>query len=150
FTGTINSGQQVNFEFDTPVELSSGGEYVLTVEVDLATDQNTTNNVGELEFFAIIDATSIDFTEDFETNGFPPNGWLVINPDEEDTWEERTQILGSSGSFTTTSFINNFAYNAAGEEDIFQTEIFDLTFATSAMLTFDLAKAQYSSTFSDG
>src|SRR5690606_17513040 len=150
YTGTLVSGQQAIYEFNTPISLSSHGDYVLTVEVDLLNDQNTTNNSGELEFYATIDATSIDFTEDFETNGFPPNGWVIINKDDEMTWEERTQILGSDGSLTTTSFINNFDYNEPLEEDTFQTEIFNLKSAISAMITFDLAKAQYSNNFSDG
>lgn len=150
FTGTLNSGQQIVYEFDTTVALSEAGEYILTVEVDLSGDQNPTNNESSLEFYATVNATTIDFYENFETNGFPPNGWIIINPDDDTTWEQRTQILGSDGNFTTTSFINNFAYNAPGEEDIFQTEIFDLTYAVSAQLTFDLAKAQYSASFSDG
>jgi hypothetical protein len=150
FTATINPGQQITYEFDTPVSLTMPGEYTLTVEVILAGDQNLTNNDGELDFFATIEATSIDFFEDFETNGFPPNGWQIINPDNATTWVERVQILGSDGSFSTTSYINNFTYNAPGEEDIFQTEIFNLTNATSALISFDLAKAQFSANFSDG
>ncbi len=150
FTGTLNSGQQIVYEFDTTVALSEAGEYVLTVEVVLSGDQNSTNNDGELEFYATIDATTIDFVEDFEVNGFPPNGWFIINPDGAATWEQRSGILGSGGSLSVTAFMNNYTYNAQGQEDIFQTEIFDLTFATSATLTFDLAKAQYSAGFSDG
>jgi hypothetical protein len=150
YTGTLNSGQQIVFEFENTVTLSGSGEYILTVEVELAGDQNPTNNDVELEFYATIEATTIDFTEDFEVNGFPPSGWFVLNPDGGLTWEQRNGVTGSSGSVSTTAFVNNYIYNAPGEEDIFQTEIFDLKFATSATLSFDLAKAQYSASLSDG
>lgn len=149
FTGTLNSGQQINFDFDTEVTLTEAGQYTLTIEIIDPDDQNLSNNEEQLEFFATIEATSIDFSEDFETQGFPPNGWLILNPDNQDTWVERVQVLGSDGTFTTTSFIDNFTYNAPGQEDIFQTEIFDLVNANSASLTFDLAKAQFSNTFTD-
>jgi hypothetical protein len=150
YTGTLNSGQQIVFEFENTLTLTESGEYILTVEVELNGDQNPSNNDAELEFYATIEATTIDFTEDFETNGFPPNGWTLLNPDGGLTWEQRNGVIGSNGSASTTAYINNFVYNASGEEDTFQTEIFDLTFATSAALTFDLAKAQYSAGFSDG
>lgn len=150
FTGTLNSGQQIVYEFDTPVSLTDAGEYTLNVEVINPGDQNTSNNEEEISFYATTEATSLDFLEDFETNGFPPNGWVILNPDDATTWEERVQILGSDGNFSQTSYINNFSYNAPGEEDIFQTEIFDLTNASSALMTFDLAKAQFSNNFSDG
>lgn len=150
FTGTLNPGQQVIYEFDTFVLLTQEGNYTLTVEVILEGDQNPTNNEGELDFYATIDATSPDFLEDFETNGFPPNGWQIINPDDAITWVERVQILGINGNFSTTGHINNYIYNAPGQEDAFQTQIFNLTFATSAIMSFDLAKAQYSAGFSDG
>ena len=48
-----------------------------------------------------------------------------------------------------TEFDVNYTYNSPNELDTFITEIFDLTTATSADLTFDLAKAQYSSSLFD-
>lgn len=149
YNGTLTPGQQALFEFSNPIELNSPGEYVLTVSIINPGDQNPSNDSAQLEFFATIDAVSINLTEDFETNGFPPPGWIIINPDESTTWVQRDEIIGSNGNLSTTSFINNYTYNAAGEEDIFQTDIYDLKFATSAVLNFDLAKAQYNATFSD-
>jgi hypothetical protein len=79
----------------------------------------------------------------------PPEGWNILNNDNEDTWVERTGITGSDGSPTVTAYIDNFAYNASGEEDIIETLLVNLTSASAASLEFDLAKAQYSSGFSD-
>jgi hypothetical protein len=116
----------------------------------LSSDQNPTNNEAELAFFADTQGAPLDFIEPFDTNGFPPPAWSMENPDGLTTWIERTNITGSDGNSTISSFIDNYSYNAAGQLDIFQTQIIDLTAATSATLTFDLAKAQYSASFSDG
>ncbi|GGE01137.1 S8 family serine peptidase [Planktosalinus lacus] len=147
---TLNSGDQIDYEFDATLELEDSGEYTLMVEIELTGDENPSNDDQSIDFYSISEATSLDFSEDFETNGFPPSGWQILNPDNDDTWEERSGILGSDGATGISAYFNNFSYNAEGEEDVFQTEIFDLTFATSAQMTFDLAKAQYSTGFSDG
>ena len=79
----------------------------------------------------------------------PPLGWTILNPDGSTTWVERSGITGSDGNPTVTAFIDNYTYNAQNQLDIIQTEIFDLTNAGVPSLKFDLAKAQYSTTFFD-
>ncbi len=150
FSGTINSGQQVIYDFTTPLTIPGSGNYTLTVTQNLVGDQNSTNNQDVLDFYASVSATSLDFVETFETNGVPPDGWLIQNPDNEDTWEERSGVIGSDGSLSVMAYMNNYFYNAPGQLDVLETEIFDLTNASSVIMTFDLAKAQYSSTLFDG
>lgn len=150
FTGTLSSGQQESYEFSTPLPMPDSGNHTLVVTLNLSGDQNPANDQAEFTFFADTQGAPLDFAETFDTNGFPPPAWTMLNPDGLITWVERTNITGSDGNSTTTSFIDNYTYNAAGQEDIFQTQIIDLTGVASATLTFDLAKAQYSSSFSDG
>ncbi|CAM3358018.1 S8 family serine peptidase [Aequorivita lipolytica] len=149
FSGTLTSGQQVIFDFNQPLIISSSGTYTLDVSVDLPGDENQNNNTDSLTFYAATDATPLDFEEPFDVNGMPPAGWNILNPDADDTWVERNNITGSDGSSTVTAYIDNFGYNAPGEEDIVETEYFDLTTVNSAQLDFDLAKAQFSTGFSD-
>jgi len=149
YTGTLNSGQQEVFEFATPLEINANGDYTLTVTVDLPGDLNTSNNEQVLAFYAFVEATEVDFEETFETNGFPPPSWAITNPDNGDTWEERTDVVGIDDNVTTAAYLNNYNYNAAGEEDLITTQVFDLTDTEDALLTFDLAKAQYSTTLFD-
>ncbi|GEQ84818.1 hypothetical protein ULMS_03260 [Patiriisocius marinistellae] len=149
FTATINSGDQVIFDFATPLSITTAGSYTLTITVNLTGDQNASNDVATLDFFAITEATPLDFEENFETNGVPPAGWSITNVDNDETWVEESGITGSDGNNTTAAFVDNYSYNAPGEEDVLTTEIFDLTSATTATLTFDLAKAQYSATLFD-
>lgn len=148
FTGTLTSGQQTEFNFAAPLNISTSGTYTLTVSVDLPGDENPSNNEDSLTFYAAIDAEPLDYEEPFDVNGMPPPGWTIINPDNQRTWVPRT-VTGSSGSSTLTAYIDNNAYNANGQEDTLETLFIDLTSATSASFSFDLAKAQYSSSFSD-
>jgi len=150
FAGTLGSGQQVAYEFAVPLTITASGSYTLTVSIDSSGDENSSNDSELLEFYAAIEATDLDFFEDFETNGFPPPAWTIENGDNDTTWGERSGITGSDGNATVTSFIDNYTYNAPSELDVFVTEIFDLTSATSGVLAFDLAKAQYSSSLFDG
>ena len=149
FTGTIPSGQQAIFDFSTPLSLTSSGSYTLTTSVNLTGDENSSNDEQSINFYAITSATALNFEETFEPNGFPPPSWTIQNPDDAITWIERTGIIGSNGNPTTVAYVNNYSYNAAGQEDSFVTEIFDLSNATVPSLTFDLAKAQYSTSYTD-
>ena len=149
FSGTLGSGQQIAYEFAVPLTIVVSGNYTLTASINSSGDENSSNDSEVLEFYAAIEATGLDFYEDFEANGFPPAAWTIENGDNDTTWEERSGITGSDGNATVTSFIDNYTYNAQGELDVFVTEIFDLTTATSGVLAFDLAKAQYSSSLFD-
>jgi hypothetical protein len=149
FTGTLAPGGQTVFDFTTPLNITASGNYTLTVSVNLSGDENPSNDDDALNFYAATEAEPLDFEEPFDVNGVPPPGWNILNADNDDTWQERTNITGSDGSPTVAAYIDNFSYNAAGEEDVLETVFIDLTSATSAALDFDLAKAQYSSSFSD-
>ena len=149
YTGTLNSGQQDVFDFANEVSITTNGDYTLTVRVELDGDLNPSNDEAILDFYAATQATGLDFEEDFETNGMPPSSWNIINPDNNTTWIERTGITGSDGNPSVTGYVDNYSYNAPGQEDVLQTEIFNLSNAQVPSLYFDLAKAQYSTAFSD-
>tara|TARA_B100000768_G_C11279529_1_gene377740 strand:- start:118 stop:3717 length:3600 start_codon:yes stop_codon:yes gene_type:complete len=149
FTGTLDPGQQEVFDFTEEISIPADGDYTLRVRVELVGDLNPSNDETVLDFYASSQATALDFEEDFETNGMPPSGWSIFNPDDSYTWEERTGITGSDGNSSLTAWVNNEDYTERGQIDILQTEIFDLSNATVPSLTFDLAKAQYSASYND-
>ena len=80
---------------------------------------------------------------------FPPLGFLITNPDNADTWISRT-VTGPYGSITTAAYVDNYNYNAPGQEDYLETRVYDLTGISNAYMTFDLAYAAYSTTYEDG
>jgi hypothetical protein len=149
YNAILNSGEQANYEFTTPANLTSGGSHVITTLVSLASDEYVLNNSQELSFVAYLDALSPIFIEPFDVNGVPPSGWSIQNPDSSYTWEERNNIIGSDGNPTRAAYVNNSNYVGFGEQDNLTTDIYDLTNLTNGVLNFDLAKAQYSSTASD-
>ncbi len=149
FTATLNSGEQANYEFTTPATLTANGTHIITTKVSLASDEYLLNNNQDLTFIAYINALGPIFFEPFDTNGVPPNGWSIQNPDNSFTWEERTNVIGSDGNPTLAAYVNNSNYLGTNEEDFLTTDIYDLSGLTNGVLSFDLAKAQYSASASD-
>ena len=149
YTETLLPGEEVNFDFDTLLVIPNTGSFNVTITTNLAGDQNEFNDVASLDIFTLVDATPLDYVQDFETDGITPSGWSIINPDNNLTWAEANGIIGSDGNLTTTAFVNNFAYNDQGQEDFLITEFFDLSNVDAATLSFDLAKAQWNSQLVD-
>ena len=103
--------------------------------------QNTALSVGV--------ASSIPLTETFQAAIFPPVNWTVENLDNAATWVQSTSVTGADGNGTLASFIDNFNYNAAGQEDGILTERLDLNNVSSGYMTFDVSHARYSATYQD-
>lgn len=148
FSGTLVSGSQQTYVFTTPLTFTTDGTHDLKVWVTLAGDEFIANDEIAVNFYAQIDAVSLNLTEVFDVNGVPPLGWAISNSDSSNTWERADDIIGSDGNLTSTAFVNNAVYNATGELDILTTLIYDLS-GTNVVLNFDLAKAQWSSTYND-
>ena len=149
YTATLNSGEQAIYEFTTPATLTTGGPLVITTSVSLASDEYLLNNNQDLSFVAYLNALAPIFLEPFDVNGVPPSGWSIQNPDSSITWEERSNVIGSDGNPTLAAYVNNSNYLGIGEQDFLTTDIYDLTNLTNGVLSFDLAKAQFSPTASD-
>ncbi|MFT6501524.1 MAG: hypothetical protein ACJASQ_001636 [Crocinitomicaceae bacterium] len=142
YTGTLSPGQQVVYTFTTALPVLTTGNYTLTCTADVTGDGNATNNEQVINFYIQGSATATPFVEDFEAAGLLPPGWSLNNPDNDDTWEEAS-VTGASGTTTEAAYVNNYSYNAAGEEDYFETEIFSIG-GGMGIMSFDLAKVQYS------
>ncbi|MEP2936611.1 MAG: S8 family serine peptidase [Gilvibacter sp.] len=149
YAGTIEPGFFADYDFTTPLSIPATGNYTLTVTVTLAADEDTSNDSETLDFYAALDATPLNAFEDFQTTGFPSEGWYIQNPDDDITWQSNGFIIGSAGESTRVGLVNNYSYEEIGEEDAFVTEVFDLTGAAVPGLVFDLAKAQRNPTFVD-
>jgi hypothetical protein len=147
YPGTIASGQQVTYIFPVPVSGFVNGASTLTCKVSLVGDQIVSNNQQILSFYNQSTATTTPFIETFDPSGTPLL-WSILNPDSNISWEV-DNVVGATGTSTNAMKVNHYNYsNASGEVDILQTEVFAIG-GTVSTLTFDLAKAQYSSTLSD-
>jgi hypothetical protein len=149
YTGTINAGASATYNFTTPITLTANGANTLRVWTDLAGDEFENNDEKTLDYFAVVSGTGLDFAEPFDVNGVLPPGWVLDNPDNARTWQARANVIGPDGNPTVAAFVDGANYDTRGQLDTFTTEYFDLQFNGTAELTFDLAKAQWSSAFND-
>ncbi|MFH1321489.1 MAG: M43 family zinc metalloprotease [Bacteroidota bacterium] len=104
-------------------------------------DQNSTNDTISKQFIIIEegDGWSLPFTQGFENGVFPPGGWYVDNPDNDNyTWEGSIEANGF-GNSATSATINNWYYGCNGTVDGLLSPKFDLGSAISAELDFSVA-----------
>ena len=148
FDGTLEPDETFDYSFSTPLSIAENGIHTLTISTSIPNDEFIANDSQSIEMSIQADLIATPFEEAFETSGFPAPGWTIQNPDGQLSWEEAS-VTGIENAPTTTGFVNNYIYNAAGAEDVLTTLIFDLD-VENPTLTFDLAKAQYSTGFSDG
>ncbi len=148
FMGTIAPGMESSFTFSTPIELLADGNYDLKTWVTAIDDPARYNDTLTTNFDLLIQSPiDLDVMEDFESS-FPPANWRILNPDESITWDS-TFTVGSVGDSTNVTFINNFNYNASGEQDELISIPINLANSDVPTLSFDLAYTPYSQNFSD-
>ncbi|WP_034060440.1 S8 family serine peptidase [Lacinutrix jangbogonensis] len=150
YSGTLAAGASNTFSFTTPVTLTANEASSIKVWTSLPGDEFTSNDEKTLSFYAQVTGTALDFAEPFDVNGVLPSGWVINNPDNAITWQERTNVVGIDGNATTTAFVDGANYTTRGQEDTMTTEYFDLNYNGTAELKFDLAKAQWSAAYNDG
>lgn len=91
---------------------------------------------------------AVPLVETFQGAVYPPVNWEIENPDGAISWTS-SPVTGINGTATVASFIDNFNYNAAGQEDGLITERVNLAGALSPIVTFDVSHARYSAAFED-
>jgi hypothetical protein len=144
--GPLGAGETTTVEFPDPIQITESGTFAFVAWIQAAVDQAAFNDTTQFELVANIFPTggeTPNYTEDFES-GTPPDFWFILNPDGGITWQAAT-VTGITGASTTCMRMNNFAYNASGQEDDLVSIPFDLsaTGITFPVLTFDVAYAPY-------
>ena len=147
-TGSVNPGGTLDYTFTNVLTFNGPGVYTLKVWTGLSNDSTFCNDTI-VEYIEVTEPYgSYPYAEDFESGTFPSNSLTLINSDNDITWQQ-TGVIGADGNPTNAIYVNNYAYNAAGEEDIIQVSTMDLTNGTSAELSFDHAYVLYSTAYSD-
>jgi PKD repeat protein len=136
FTGgtpSTSTAQNPTIVYNTP------GTYAVTLT---ASNANGSDSETKTAYITVTSAINLPLSEGFQATTFPPTGWSLQNPGSDTTWR-RTTAAGGYGASTASMFINNFAYNAAGAQDLMLTPIYNFSSVTNARLTFDYAYARY-------
>ncbi len=121
-----------------------------TYDVELtATNGFGGGTVNQTSLITILAAAVTPFSEDFQSGTFPPASWSIDDAGAAITWAEAAAVTGANGNLTACSFVDNFDYNNVGAEDGLVTLEVSLVNAIDAIMTFDVAYAQYSATYTD-
>ncbi len=151
FTGSLAAGAAATFTFSTPLTITGGGAHTLVISTALAGDGAPSNDAftANLTITNTI-TTTAPFTETADAGLVTPTGWFLQNPDNSTTWTTTALTNGPACASTTSWSINNFSYNAPGQEDRLVTPVIDLSASGNTRLKFDHAYAEYSSAYVDG
>ncbi len=149
WTGSLATGATTNVTL--PAVTAAAGGHTFTsytsapnggLDFDAANDQKVSS-------FAIVSATgsAAPLAEGFTAAAFPPTGWFLNNPDGGGTWARKTGA-GGFGTSTACSKIDFYSI-PAGAVDEFYAKNVDYSSTATATLTFNVAYAQYSASYTD-
>lgn len=130
------------------VKFNAAGAYQVTLT---ATNAYGSDPEVKVAYINVVASTSIPLpiNQNFESGVFPPTNWSVVNLDgNANTWKDT--IYGAAPTTPKGMFINNYAHDDTGNMDEFKTVKLDFSGLSSAQMTFDVAYAPYSATYSDG
>jgi len=138
--GTSATSQNPQVQFTT----------IGTYDVSLTTSNGFgSSNLNIASYISVGSGAVTPLIETFQAPVFPPLNWQVENFDGATTWQPSVSVTGAFGTPTNAAYVDNFNYNAAGQEDGLITERVDLNNTLSPIVTFDVAYARYSAAYED-
>lgn len=147
YPNTLTSGQIIDYSFtQTVTGLAAGSHTLLCKIMSPVTDENPQNDSIVYTFNVQTAGISSPNVDDFENNAL--DRWTIVNPDNDNTWEIKTAPGPNGTASNKTFYVDHFTYSDEDEEDDLISSIYQLSNA-NPQLRFDLAKAQYSATYSD-
>lgn len=124
------------------VTYNTAGTYNVTLTV---TSGGQSDPEVKTAYITVSGATSLPLAEGFEGATFPPANWALNNPDADLTWVRTTSASGF-GTSTASAYVNNYAYNAAGQYDWLITPSYSFSGVSNGRIKWDYAYAPYAST----
>ncbi|SNB27422.1 Protein of unknown function precursor containing PKD domains and a C-terminal secretion signal [Flavobacterium psychrophilum] len=118
------------------VTYATAGLYPVTLTVTnaLGTNPKTVTN-----YIKVGQPTSGNYTESF-TGIFPPNGWLITNPDAGLAWEKRSNVGNGD---TACMIMNNSDNSVLNELDYIQLPYYNFTSGVNSQMFFDVAYTKF-------
>lgn len=133
--GTPSSSIQQN----PSVTYNTPGTYSVTLT---ATGPNGSDTETKVAFITVAASQNLPLLEGFQSTTFPPTDWELVNFDNGDTWQ-RTTTAGGYGLSSASAYVDNYNYNAAGNQDVLFTPNYDFSAVNNAYLKYDYAYAYY-------
>jgi PKD repeat protein len=149
--GTVEPGELVQFDFQTPFMFTDAGAYALKTWVSTPGETSPLDDTLQVNIPVFIGGgAEPEVVEDFQGPDFPKLFWEIGNPDEGITWQKNS-VTGITGNLTEVVYMNFYGYPATEELDYFVLEPLGFTNSGSDLkLTFDIAYTYYQAGFEDG
>lgn len=151
WSGSILPGDTAHINLPT-CNVTSGSHtfYVSATLPNNQSDYNTFNNLYTQLYIigASTGGTTPHIAEGFTLATFPPSGWMNIDITNDGTKWIRSSTVGGFGNSTNSAKIAFFNIASGNSDELFIKPV-DLSTLTSASLTFNVAYAQYSSSYKD-
>lgn len=141
WTGSLNTYESTVLTFSN-VSAPPGASYqavITTSNPNGTTDPVAANNSNTTDFLMYPTTGGPAVAETYAASTFPPAGWYRTNGGSSPTWARSTAGYSGVGSAKM-----DFYSSPAGDLDILQAPAMDLSGLQDAVLTFDVAYAQYS------
>lgn len=128
------------------VSYTANGNYNVSLTVANASG---THSITKTNYIQITGPQNLPFAEGFQNTAFPPLNWYANNIFNDPIYFQRKTGVGAFGTSTACAMFDNYNLYAPGERDELRSPRFDFSTVNTAKLRFDVAFAQYNSTFSD-
>lgn len=148
WTGNLASLASTNITLNV-MNLSPGTNANLTIYTSNpngSTDQRLANDTTRIDA-VVLPVGIVPLTEGFESTGFPPSLWQLLNPDNDFTWQ-RTTSAAKTG--VASMYINNFDNYNNPTQDFMYSPLVEVRGKDSAFLTFEIAAAMFKDPFQAG
>lgn len=145
-TGVVYMNGTTAASQNPEVQFNNSGSYDIQL---VASNGFGSNSYSIPAYIYVGPGAAAPLLETFQSGIFPPVNWTLENTDNAITWTDYGPVTGSAGTPTNVSYLNNFQYNAAGQEDGLITERVNLVGALSPIVTFDVAHARYNAQLED-
>lgn len=145
WSGSLSAGQSELVEL--PSVTLAGGEHTFefsAVSPNGIEDSYGSNNCKKATYNVnTATALAVPYAQNFMTPTFPYANWIIDNPDGGISW---ARVGTNQGSLK----YDCFTYTAAGAQDRFIPEPFNLSGLNDASLNFKVAHKRYSTQYTDG
>ncbi len=122
------------------VTYATAGTYNVSLTIGSGT---TTNSSTQTNYITTLGA-SLPLSEGFEGAMDPPSGWFNIDNGSNGVAWAKTYTAGGFGNSPSSMIFDNYSWNNVGQRDELQVKRINLSTATSALLTFDVAYQVFS------
>lgn len=141
-------GDSLDYTFQKTIPITGNGSMNLRIWTDYPGDDYLYNDTIQLPVPIVAGSQKGAFIEEIKDVALP-DGWIIQNPDGNDTWQPVDSIRGKDGLFGKSFLIDCYNYRNRGQEDLLYAIPIDLKGVNKPTLVFDVAHAQFNADYAE-